>query len=318
MDVFVGIDGGGTKTRAMAVTKDGRLLVDLTAEGSNVNRYGWEPTQRSLSDLFGKIRAVLKEDEAVVSVYLGLAGIDREQERQRMNEWVRSQWPDAHVRVGHDALPALVAASGESKGIVLIAGTGSIAFGVNEAGETCRVGGWGYLIGDEGSGYDIGKRALIAIMRSYDGRGPSTLLTKKILTRYGLQDVPDLIPLVYSECYSRERMAELARVVMDAALEGDLVSSLLLADATVHLCELVEVLLRRLKFESRQIPLVVTGGLFHPGSMLTERIRARLEPEVRVVTSKHPPVVGALLLAQQQSGKIAAEEFQQLIRTLEQ
>lgn len=302
MRVYIGIDGGGTKTRAVVVTSQGQLLADRTTDGCNVNHYGWDYAQQVLSGLFAGLRGALPEQAIVAAVYLGLAGIDREEDRQRMQAFVQTQWQNTPVGTQHDALPALVSGSGQMAGIVLIGGTGSIAFGINEAGEEARVGGWGYLISDEGSGYDIGKRALRAVMQSYDGRLPQTLLTQLVLEQHGLQDEAELIPLVYAESFTRDSVAAVTRLVFQAAERGDEVSLHLLQEAADDLSELVRVLLHRLPFSQASIPVVVTGGLFHKGSPLGEWVQARLGANVQVMVGERPPVVGALLLAQKLSG----------------
>lgn len=313
MNVLIGIDAGGTKTRAVAGTLDGQLITDIITDGSNVNRYGWERAQAVLGDLFASIRAQLPASASISTVFMGMAGIDREQERQKMNEWMYGQWPGISVVVEHDALSALVGATGQREGIVLISGTGSIAFGMNESGERYRVGGWGYLIGDEGSGYDIGRQALTAVMRAYDGRESATVLLRKLLQLYGFYDPQELIPLVYSESFSRERMADVARIVLESANEGDAVSLSILTRAADQLRELVETLLRRADFSKEQVLVVLTGGLLHSDSLLTELVRKRLEPGVQVSVSQRPPVAGSLLLAQQLSKEPVTQKFMQMI-----
>jgi N-acetylglucosamine kinase-like BadF-type ATPase len=307
MNVFIGIDGGGTKTRAVAVTADGQLIADHIGDGSNVNRHGWERGLGVLADLFAQIRAALPAHAHVASVNLGLAGVDREPQKKRMLDWVQEQWPTSHVRVENDARIALASGGGVQEGIVLIAGTGSIAFGINQAGEHARVGGWGYLIGDEGSGYDIGRQAIAAVMRSFDGREQATVLVEKLLTTYGLDEPTALIPLVYDESFSRERMAGVARLVLEAAGEGDAVSLHLLERAADELCLLVEVLKTKVAFSQAQVTAVLTGGLLHRGSLLVDLISKRLAPAVHVMVSERPPVVGAVRLAQAMTEEVCSE-----------
>ncbi|TCP59233.1 BadF/BadG/BcrA/BcrD ATPase family protein [Tumebacillus sp. BK434] len=230
-----------------------------------------------------------------------------------MREWILEQWPGAFVGVENDTLPALVGGSGETEGIVLIGGTGSIAFGINDRGEKCRVGGWGYLIGDEGSGYNIGKDAYSAVLKSFDGRGPQTLLTGKILAYYGLQDPTALIPLVYSNGFTREQVAAVTRFVFEAAREGDEVSLTLLSRAADELGELVRTMLTRMSFVKQRVPVVLTGGLFHEGSPLIGMVQGRLSGRADVVRSEQPPVVGAVLLAHKQTGTAPGEHWEQTL-----
>ncbi|MCX7568821.1 N-acetylglucosamine kinase [Tumebacillus sp. DT12] len=299
MRAYVGIDGGGSKTRALVATETGVLIADLLADGCNVNRYGWERSQHVLDQLFEQIRAALPADTAVAAIYLGLAGIDREPDRRRMTEWASSRWTDCAVRVEHDGMPALAAGSGGRPGIVLISGTGSVAFGIDPSGRQDRAGGWGYLIGDEGSGYDIGRRALQAVMKSHDGLLPPTRLTALLLARYGVEHPTGLIPVVYSDTFSKERMAEVSRFVFAAVAEGDVVALRLLNGAADELGALVRVLLERLDFGDSLVPVVATGGLFHAGSPLLALVQERLQGQAEVLVSDHPPVAGAWMLARQ-------------------
>lgn len=310
---FVGVDGGGTKTRAVVVAESGELVADIVTEGSNVNHFGWERAQTVLGDLFEQIRSSLPANTWISSLFFGLAGVDRPDERRKMNEWISTQWPGAAVGVENDTLPALVSGSGETEGIVLIGGTGSIAFGINDRGEKCRVGGWGYLIGDEGSGYNIGRDAYSAVLKSFDGRGPQTLLTGKILAYYKLQDPTALIPLVYSNSFTREQIAAVTRFVFEAAREGDEVSLTLLSRAADELGELVRTMLTRMSFVKTPVPVVLTGGLFHEGSPLISMIEGRLSGRADVVRSEKPPVVGAVLLAHKQAGAAPGDNWEQTL-----
>ncbi|ASS75324.1 hypothetical protein CIG75_10195 [Tumebacillus algifaecis] len=313
MKAFVGVDGGGSKTRAVVVTETGEWIADIVTAGSNVNHFGWERTQSVLQDLFVKIRAALPPDVRIHSLFFGVAGVDRPEARARMTEWIASRFPEAIVEVESDTLPALVSGSGETAGIVLIGGTGSIAFGINEQGEQCRVGGWGYLIGDEGSGYAIGKDACAMVMRSFDGRGPQTLLTAKLLDFYNVETPPALIPLVYATDMTREQIAGATRFVFEAAQEGDAVSIDLLSKAADELSDLVRTMLGRLSFKKERVPVVLTGGLFHEGSPLLDMVRGRLSERVDVVRSTHPPVVGAVSLAFKQGGATPGDHWEQTL-----
>jgi N-acetylglucosamine kinase-like BadF-type ATPase len=316
MKAFVGVDGGGSKTRAVIVRESGELIADLKTEGSNVNHFGWERAQSILQELFVQIRKSLPSKTRIESIFLGLAGIDRSEERRKMGEWISSQWPGVKVGVENDAVPALVSGAGDAEGIVLIGGTGSIAFGMNDRGEQCRVGGWGYLIGDEGSGYDIGKEACAAVLKSYDGRGEKTLLTDKILAHYQIESPTSLIPLVYSNEFTREQMAAMTRFVFEAAQDGDPVSLSLLNKAADELSDLVHALMARLTFAKERVPVVLTGGLFHEGSLLISLVRERLPEHIEVVRSEHPPVAGAVIMSYRQAGRTPGVEFAESLRRI--
>jgi len=301
MNVYIGTDGGGTKTRTVLQREDGRILADLTTPGCNLNHHGWEETLEILRSLFAKVRLHLSDGNHAAALCLGLAGVDREEERVRMLEFVQSEWPHALVRIENDAIPALAAGTNGAGGIVLIGGTGSIAYGVDDVGQQARVGGWGYLIGDEGSGYDIGRKALQIIMKSHDGRLPQTLLTELVLGELGIAELSGLIPAVYGPAFTRERTASLTKLVFRAAAAGDSLSRGLLEEAAGNLAELVITLERELSFTAQLVPVVLAGGLFHPGSPLAAGVRERLQAAGRylVTESAEPPVMGAVMLARQ-------------------
>jgi N-acetylglucosamine kinase-like BadF-type ATPase len=202
------------------------------------------------------------------------------------------------VRVVHDAHIALAAGTEAREGIVLIAGTGSVAYGRDASGGEDRVGGWGYLLGDEGSGYEIGRRALTAVLRQFDGRGPQTALTELVLNAYRLPEPTALIPLVYGEQASREQVARAARLVFEAAAMGDAVAQSLLEHAAGELASHVVALLQKMNFTAQRVHVVLAGGLFFADSPLQGLLAARL-PEHVELRPGQPPVLGALRLARE-------------------
>jgi N-acetylglucosamine kinase-like BadF-type ATPase len=305
MRVFIGVDGGGTKTRTVIVSSSGDLVADLSYRGSNINHYPWGPFKDLLDGLSAAIRKRLPVEAEPAAVFLGMAGIDRHRRKEEVKALIQAQWPGVPVALVHDALPALVSGAGKKEGIVLIGGTGAFAFGINEYGAQHQVGGWGFLLGDEGSGYDIGRRALQAVMKHFDGRGPDTLLVKKVLENYGIGHQNEFIPIVYSPDFTRDQIAAVARLVFEASSQGDALSLHLLDQAAGELCELVDVMLRRLPFTASVVTVVVTGGLFHEGSPLTRMLQQRLRGRAEVVRNEHPPALGAAVLARGLSGEPA-------------
>jgi N-acetylglucosamine kinase-like BadF-type ATPase len=317
MRVYIGVDGGGTKTRTIILNSEGALLGDMITGGSNLNHYGWERFREIMEELFSTIRGTIPPEAEVAGIYCGLAGVDRPKMWQQVYELIQEQWPGVLVGLGHDAMPALVCASGKLEGVVLIGGTGAFAFGINETGKQGRVGGWGYLLGDEGSGYDIGRRALQSVMRRYDYRGPDTLLVKKVLEKYAIPSLDELVPIVYSKDFTRNRIAEVAKLVFDAADEGDETARQLLTQAADELYGLVDVLLKRLRFpEGQRISVVLTGGLFHKGSPLIKMISARLHDRAEVVKMERPPAVGSVILALQLSNDEETPAMKETLRKI--
>ncbi|PTQ56641.1 MAG: Kinase similar to eukaryotic-like N-acetylglucosamine kinase [Candidatus Carbobacillus altaicus] len=301
--VYVGVDGGGTKTRAVVASGKGKVLLDLTDEGANVNRFGWKQATTVLSRIFEHIRGSLGDAVEFRGVFLGLSGMGREADRSRMATWLECAWPGVPTRVDHDALVALAAArGGEATGIVLIAGTGSIAFAYDEAGRAYRAGGWGYLLGDEGSGFALGRRALVRVVQSYDGRGAPTVLTDRVLEHFELDGIEALVRFVYRTPDILQRIPEVAPLVLTLAREGDAVAQAIVAEAVQALIDLVDAVQKQAFFSLERVSVVLAGGLMYLDSPLRMQVQAALADRYEVYPDVVPPVVGAVLLARRLAG----------------
>ncbi len=204
--------------------------------------------------------------------------------------------------VTHDALPVLAAGTPDGIGVAIISGTGSLAFGRNAAGQTARAGGWGYLIGDEGSGYAIARQALQAVARAWDGRGPQTAIGDRLLAELGLAQPGELIQTVYGRPQDREWLAGLARVAVAAADEGDPVACQIIDEAAAELATMCWAVANQLEMRTGSSPLhlAMAGGLLANASAARDRVVQRLRArgferiEVQLVPD---PVAGAVRLA---------------------
>jgi N-acetylglucosamine kinase-like BadF-type ATPase len=202
--------------------------------------------------------------------------------------------------VVNDALIALVAATGDDPGVVLISGTGSIAYGVNHKGFAARSGGWGYVLGDEGSGYWIGQKALHAIVRSTDGRGSPTRLTTLVLEHLQLTKVEGLVHEVYDRGLKRQSVAALGPVVERARADGDLVAAEIMNAAAAELVRAAASVIQRLQMRGLAFRIVLAGSMFRLVPWLTESLIHRLAevaPRATVARLETEPAVGALRLA---------------------
>src|SRR5437870_9299577 len=178
MTYFLGVDGGASKTAALVTDDQGKSLGDGVAGPSNHLRVGIETAARNIERAVNK--AVVAPDVAtreIVWAYCGIAGADHPAHRQEVVDSLEIFFPRGNFTVDNDARIALTGAVGFGSGVVVIAGTGSVAFGRSEDGREARAGGWGPKIGDEGSGYAMARDGLTAIVRAYDGRGPATKMT---------------------------------------------------------------------------------------------------------------------------------------------
>ncbi len=179
----MGIDAGGTKTVCLLADEQGRIVSEGRGAGANLHAAGELEVEKVLHAGDGSRRSAIV-DIMPAAICLGIAGVDREDEARTVRAIMRRIGYKSRMLVVNDALIALVAGAGDAPGIVIIAGTGSIVYGRNARGEAARAGGWGHMIGDEGSGYWIGREALAAVMRAGDGRGPATQLTADMLAHF--------------------------------------------------------------------------------------------------------------------------------------
>jgi N-acetylglucosamine kinase-like BadF-type ATPase len=233
----------------------------------------------------------------VSGVCLGLAGVDRPAERKVIRLILRRLGVEASVRVENDALIALIAGAPDRQGVVVVAGTGSIAFGVDASGATARAGGWGHILADEGSAYWLGHAALRKGIRAADGRGPANSFGERVSRKLGLEVPVGLIAWFYDQHNSRYRVAELAELVEEAASEGDTEAEELLDEAALHLARAARAVAGQLTFPSAY-PVVLSGGAFRACPSLEQRIARHLNLDAASVTPlRGEPARGAVLAA---------------------
>ncbi len=239
----------------------------------------------------------LEAPAPVAALCLGIAGVDRPGEEEVIRGVLRRLGIRRGVRVVNDAHVALVAGAPDGMGIVVVSGTGSIAYGVDPEGRTARSGGWGYLLGDEGSAFWLGHAAVRLGIRAADGRGPATSLYERICERLEV-DVPDgLVSWFYNQEMSRHRVAELAGLVEEAAAAGDREAARLLDQAARHLASAARAVAEQLVIPG-SYPLVLAGGVFRACPSLYDRLEACLDlPRAEVVRLAVEPATGAVTLA---------------------
>lgn len=301
----LGVDGGGTSTRAAIVDEGGQLHGTGSSGPSNYDDVGIATAQANIGQAVDAARrmaglASIPFDAA----FLGMAGVVSPQDRDVIRSIAQdlALAPPERVGVDHDCRVALAGGLTGRPGIVLIAGTGSSCFGMNAAGESWRSGGWGYLISDEGSSYWLGVQAMTAAVRAFDGRLKSTLLMDRVLQQLNLAHMDDIMRHIYVNGMSRAEIAALSPLVIDAAQEGDPVSLTLIQRGTQDLADCVLAVAERLGLADGPCELVLVGGLFQAGDIFVQPLReAVLErlPECRITFPELPPVLGACLLALQ-------------------
>lgn len=304
-DLLLGVDGGGTKTLAWVAADEPNAARQPLGCGEsgpgNPRAVGFEQALANIgSAVDAALAATGRANVRFRSACLALAGADRPSERSRVESWAAERRLARQLLVTHDAAPILAAASPENCGVALIAGTGSFAFGRSSTGEVARCGGWGYLFGDEGSGYSIALSGLRAAARAADERGPRTLLLELYQQRLDAASPQVLIERVYRTDMPRQQIAELADVVFQAARMEDSAAIDVLTEAAHELSLLVETIAQRLQLPADAYALGMAGGVLVHQPAFRERVLRRLAKTRRPgdVTLVPEPVRGAVLLAQ--------------------
>ncbi|MBW3597334.1 MAG: N-acetylmuramic acid 6-phosphate etherase [Planctomycetes bacterium] len=301
--LLLGVEGGGTKTLAWlaAVCDNGRfeVLGRGAAGPSNIQSVGAGPATQNVARAVGEAweNSGLRPCQ-VAAACLAMAGADRPADRKLWRQWAEGGGVAERVDVVNDALPVLAAGTPEGWGVALVGGTGSFAFARAPGGETARAGGWGYLLGDEGSAYAIALAGLRAAARFADGRGPATSLLDRFLRRLDVAQSEELISAVYHPEHDRRWLAGLADVV-SASAESDPVAAAILADAAQQLADLVMTAAGKVGFADSLFPFAVTGGVLLNTPRVLGTIRARLAAVTTDITLVEEPIRGALVLAKQ-------------------
>lgn len=301
MTNFIGVDGGASKTAALVVDENGKALGRGLAGPSNHLRVGIEEATRNVERAVNI--ALVEAGIAIKDVeyaYCGIAGADHPFHRQNVVDSLRIFFPRGNFIVDTDARIALTGAVGFGAGIVVISGTGSVAFGRNAAGEESRAGGWGPTLGDEGSGYWIAREGLSAIVRAHDGRGFATKMTDLLCDAYGMCEPNDLPRFVYAATTHVDDIARYGKLVIDAAKAGDDVAREILARGGSELAECVLAIARKLHMTDSEFPVAYVGGAFHAAEMLLSPMRLRITrdaPGAVLTKPERTPVEGAAMMA---------------------
>lgn len=301
-DLVIGIDGGGSTTVAL-IANATEIIGRGEAGPSNMQSVGVTRALKAIEDAVTTAFAAAGRPPATVGyAVLGLAGADRPQEKSLVHAWADQFGLATKVEVVNDAQVLLAAGTPHGWGIALVAGTGSIAFGRTPDGRTGRAGGWGYLLGDEGSAYALVMFALQEVAHSADGRGPPTVLTERLLWAMGVPKPMDLIPAVYRGGWERTALAGLAPIVLDAAGQGDQVAARIAAHGAQQLALTVAAAAMRLQLSPDQVPLAMTGGTLLNSEHYRDNVLQgldRLGIHADPVTLVHDPAEGGVRLAQQ-------------------
>jgi N-acetylglucosamine kinase-like BadF-type ATPase len=294
MALIVGVDAGGTKTIGVVADENGRLLKTARGGGANLHVHGELAVEKVLAHLLDE----LCPDERPEALCLGMAGVDRPGEDAVVQSLLRRLGFRGNAVVVNDAVIAIAAGAHDRVGVVVIAGTGSIAYGIDRHGRTARAGGLGPMLADEGSAGWIGHKALLAAVRAAEGRGEPTQLKDAVFHALAVAALPDLPALAYGGGLTREKLAELAPTVIEVARQGDGVASRILEEASAELASAARSVVRQLDFGEASYPLIFSGGLFKGLPSLVESIARKAGLHGAIPCRlKHEPAEGALSMA---------------------
>lgn len=315
MRVFSGIEGGATRTTCVVGDQTGRLLGVGCGGPSNYLTAGVDGMKKSLAD---SVQSALRGAGLKVTpeaTYAGLAGIGLSGIPRAVKLAAKKATGSKKILIDTDGAVALYGAFAGGPGMIVVSGTGSVAMGIDDKGEKVRVGGWGHILGDEGSAFHIGLEGLRAVVRSYDGLLPPTELTREALSSFRIQQVEELVSIFYSKGVGKERLAAFSKNVMEVASKGDSLAIGIVDSACETLGRMVQVLLRRLSFDRPR--LVLSGGVFEGSRWFRKRFMESLHADVETVSPMFTPVTGALMLALSSCGLKLAPEVLDNIRQSE-
>ncbi|MBN2072522.1 MAG: hypothetical protein JW770_01080 [Actinobacteria bacterium] len=304
---ILGVDGGATKTTAIIADLKGNVLSEYMTGSSNCKSIGLGKSIKNINAaVFGALRKLDNIDHyRIVSSCFGMAGNDtgKDMEIYReiiLNEKLAPILDVSGVILCNDTRIGLAAGSDNKNRIMVIAGTGANCYGINESGREASSDGWDYILGDEGSGYNIAIKALRAVMKAYDGRGEKTKLSTMVLKHLCLSSEPDLVEWAYGKKTGKEDISSIAKVVCDAAEIGDKLSIRILKEASEEVLLSVSAVVNKLAIADKSFDLVLVGGLFKCREYFKDIFVRALKDKYKKIIIREPvlkPVEGAVKMA---------------------
>ncbi len=307
MEYILGVDGGGTKTTVLIADLCGNKISRAVSGASSYKSIGKNRAIKNLNNGIFEAISNLKTPEEVYfkSSCFGFAGNDTEKDFRvykeiSFNDVLVSYLNPEKTIICNDTRIGIEAGSRNKNKIIIIAGTGSNCFGINENGEQAGASGWDYLLADEGSGYRVGLRALKAVMRAYDGRSEKTLLTRTIIKALNLKEVLDLTGWAYEGPFSKAKISPLAKTVCETANMGDKISKDILVEEAEESAITVNAVAKKLGLKDKDFDLVFVGGLFKCEKYFKDILINKLKKkflQINFIPLLTDPVEGAVKLA---------------------
>ena len=308
MDYILGVDGGGTKTITRITDVKGCILAETITGPSNYKKVKLSVALKNIVE--GVVQSIYSFNSdgtniSFKSSCFGLAGLDSNKDEAIYKDMIlRSQIAKMldlnKTIICNDSRIGLAAGTDKKNGIMIICGTGSNCFGINEDGIEIKADGWDFILGDECSSFEVGLRALKAVMRDFDKRGRKTILKERILEKLNLSSIEDLIEWAYIDPFYSEKVASLAQVVGDSAELGDMISQKILSNAAKEAFITIKTVAMQLGFKNKDFDIVFVGSLFkcekYFKNLLCEKL-IKTFPGINFTKLNDKPVAGAIKLA---------------------
>lgn len=298
---ILGVDGGATKTVCAIADENFHVLGIGRSGPCNYNTVGVERARRNVEEAIQKAyQSAGKRLEGKIADVgcFGIGGLTTQHDYEIISTQIVPSWSAKNRIIVNDVIVAFYAATNGDPGIVVVAGTGSIAYGMNSRGMSMVSGGWGWLIGDEGSAFYIAREALSLATKAYDGRGGKTILVDMFREEFKVDDFKDIVPKIYHEVTSAG-IASLSRIVFSAAKRGDRMAIKILRNAGEELGRAAVAIARRLFDRNERIMIGVSGGVFIADPTVWEYFKKYVSKRLSNVTFVPPvkhPVIGALIM----------------------
>lgn len=298
MEYYIGIDGGGSKTLACLGNEKKEVIASFEIGSTNYHSVGIESTKATFKEIFSYFESSQNITlDQVKDVCIGGAGIDRVEDEKVIEKVFRDIGYTNNLQIYNDSVIALVGANRGKKGAILISGTGSIAFGIDKVGKSHRVGGWGHIIDDVGSGYAIARDGLKKMMESYDGREEDTKIWEVVSNQLSISEIGELISFIYNSNTKKHDIARLAPYIVDL-YEIDKVAQKVVDNGVRDLCDMIKALSKKMNGEDFSLGL--SGSLLLKSEIVRELFIKEIKemyPSLYVHLPMENAAIGALTLA---------------------
>ena len=310
--LLLGVDCGATKTHSIIANENLKLLGIGVSSGSNYHVVGVNGALESLRSSISQAISMSKiGNKAIDIACFGICGIRTVRDYKFAENLVRSLNVAAKHLIASDQMIAYYATTLGKPGIVVVAGTGAVAYGRNGSGDEAMAGGWGWLIGDEGSAFYIARKALMRVMKAVDGRADHTILVELAKEHFRLSNMDEIIEVVYHRLPRPQAISSFAKMVSKAAQEGDKAASEILEEAGKELALMAITVANKLGFVERGENVIIgrVGGVWRSkvvSKVFSEEVRRRI-PLVLIKEPVRFPVIGALVMGLKERGISVSE-----------